>query len=357
MQEKQPIYTTISHQRTHTTETPEKHKKHLSHTVKESTPRTIFIHQDHRTSHKGEYQSILFTRTTWQQEPLKIHIIPSKDTLHATTSREQKLIDDEVDYFSPDYHLKIGASSFKCIEANNRDERLSHYFENLKERDFCFVINSNNINHCYLPSRSWQKRFIAMITQGLKPLLSMDATTAIAISTDPKTKARRQEYQSTHLIPTCFQYAMFQNHGETKDPHMRRGTYKMPPIITAKATELGIFSKITVVVPDTESQTPNTYMKVHDFIHIGHGIGIGKLGQGAIFFHSIHAICKLYGDMYDSPIKLLTESCLSLAESELKASSIEHFETACSELSTNYDSSDSEYYDTDDQYHETLEDN
>lgn len=35
---------------------------------------------------------------------------------------------------------------------------------------------------------------------------------------------------------------------------------------------------------------------------------------------------------------------------------MEHYEIACSELSTNYESSDSEYYDTDEQYHEVLGD-
>ncbi len=351
MQKKQPI-SAVTPPETHTTKTHDKHKKHPSITVEESTSCTIFITQDCRILHKDEAQPKLFTRAIWPHEPLKINLISSQELPHETTPHEQKLID--IVNFSPDYHLKIGNSSFKCIAANNRDKRLSYYFENLKERDFCFVINSNNIDHCYIPTRIWQKRFIAMISQGLMSLLSMDAKVT-SISSDPTMKVRRHEYQSIARKPTCFQYSMFQSYGETKDPHMRGGTYKLLPI-TKKHPEFGLFSKITILIPNPESREPKNYRKAHEFIHIGHGVGLGKIGKGAIFFHSISAIAEHYRNRYNSAIRFATESCLSLAESELKASLMEHYEIACSELSTNYESSDSEYYDTDEQYHEVLGD-
>ena len=353
MQKELPLPAIKGTPKTSTSQNKEPKKRTRSgHNIETQNPKTLLIRQDHRIHYEGVYRSILTPtaqKSAWRNgEPLRVQLIPSKDS-PLNINPMNVSANKTTSPFIPKYHFKIEDSFFCTIEGNEKDKEICSYFENIKDRDFCFVITANDIDIIYIPSRNWQKRFVASVTKGLTSLIKMNSDPDSTIIPNTGGRTLKQVYQRRSIPPTCSQYLLFQNHGETQPYHLRGGQNKILPDLSQK--ELGTFSCLSLFTP---GEQPNEFLLQHEFIHIGNNVCISKFGIGPIIFHDIDEIKDLYGKLYGFPVNLVRRSYLS--ESELQASSQERYETARDELDSDYASSESEYDDTSEHEYDSLED-
>ena len=291
-----------------------------------------FCHRsnDQRHFHHGNTAII-------QTLPIKIHITPTEQESYPPEI--VKLTSGTSYIFHPKYHLKIASTYFRYINGNVRDEVLSPYFEDKTGGGFCFVIKNNNVESIYIPPKTWQRRFSDCVTKGLDSILNKDtgfpttdthALSKIAIA-EPKT------HQSG--LASCHQFAIFMNHGET---HLdAKGTVR-DIVLPSELEDYGLFTPLAIFIQgseDTKALEP-----IHEFIHIGHRICIGKIGTGFIFAHSIEETSEMYKELYNTPSIVLQKRDYQ-PERLSQTPSKESYVTANEDLDQSYESSDSDYED------------
>ena len=282
-----------------------------------------------------------------QHEPLKIY-------LTSTTPEEYPPINfytrlgKSYDYRQK-FHFKVGGEKFRWINGNERDENLCPYFENETGTGICFVIQNKDSDSEFLPPCGiWQKRFSDSVTKGLVSIINMDAGYQTAATNDPSEITANSSCDNEFALPTCHQYVRFIDHGETDlDFHKTASSIELEPEQETPAP----FSPLAIFTQDTDD--PEYFDLKHEFIHIANGICIGKMGVCPIFVHSLEEISEMYRELYGT---IAICKRVYWSERGTIASSEDSEAAIHDEVDQFCESSDSEYEDAIDEFHELEND-
>ncbi|WP_257288238.1 MULTISPECIES: hypothetical protein [unclassified Endozoicomonas] len=186
--------------------------------------------------------------------------------------------------------FEIEDDLFNCIDGNERDNDLAKIIgDNTPKKVISFNIKTQDGNHDYKPSNSWQERFIKCINQGLQNIF--DDLPPELEDRLPGNKTFSDLYKGKKTPTTCFQFVTFMEVNSTSYHD------KLYPHLTALKDSDIKDHFITVVILNNKEL-------VHTFIHIGDNVCIGKIGGSNIYFHTVEDILSHYQEYYEKPLGL-----------------------------------------------------
>ena len=186
--------------------------------------------------------------------------------------------------------FEIMDHSFKCIDGNERDHILAEKLgKNALKKNISFTVITQSGVTNHKPTRVWQERFVRCITEGLQNIFDAFPPTRTVRFTEGKTAF--EVYGTAKIPATCSQFVHFIELGSTSysKEFDVNATLLEKPELKDNFITLGLLSGKSAV---------------HEFIHIGDGVCIGKLGGNSIYFHTLEDIRENYSESYGKPLNL-----------------------------------------------------
>ncbi|WP_252179300.1 hypothetical protein [Endozoicomonas sp. 4G] len=191
------------------------------------------------------------------------------------------------------FPFEIDGTVFNCIDGNERDNELAKKMINICDdwpnSAFSFNIKTEDGDHDYQPSHSWQERLLRCINVGLQSLFDECPPETVPVLGK---KTMGEIYKGRKIQPTCFQFVNF----------MECNSSSYHDNFQVKFTTLKELDK-------NHQFTPLAILKdndiIHIFIHIGDNVCIGKMESRNIYFHTTEDILSHYQAIFETPLSLV----------------------------------------------------
>lgn len=202
--------------------------------------------------------------------------------------------------------FEIKGIHFNWINGNDKDDLVSKLIRQETSGSISFQVENSAGCFYHTPSQKWQERFLRCINEGLMNFMEKQSSDEIIQYTGGMTGF--DLYGGTVIPPTCVQFVKFLMHNSTshKDKFIENVQF-------LESTEPDRNFIVMGLLDDDHL--------VHEFIYIGDGVCIGKLGAGMIYFHTIDDVCNLYMENLEKSLKVVTVNRLDVKTTSVSLTS------------------------------------
>lgn len=193
--------------------------------------------------------------------------------------------------------FEIKGVRFNWINGNVKDDLVSELIRQETSGGISFQVENSAGCFYHTPSQKWQERFLRCINEGMMDFIETQPSDVIVPYTGGMTGF--DLYGGTVSPPTCNEFVKFLMYNST--------SYKDEFIANLQLLES--------TGPDRNfigmGLLDDDHL-IHEFIYIGGGVCVGKLGAGMIFFHTIDDVCHFYMENLEKSLKVVTVNRLDV---------------------------------------------
>lgn len=202
--------------------------------------------------------------------------------------------------------FEVKGIHFNCINGNDKDDLVSKLIGQETSGSISFQVENSAGCFYHTPSQKWQERFLRCINEGLMNFMEKQSSDEIIQYTGGMTGF--DLYGGTVIPPTCVQFVKFITHNSTshKDKFIEN-------IQLLESTEPDRNFVVMGLLDDDHL--------IHEFIYIGDGVCVGKLGAGMIYFHTIDDVRNLYTENLEKSLKVVTVNRLDVKTTSVSLTS------------------------------------
>ena len=202
--------------------------------------------------------------------------------------------------------FEIKGIHLNWINGNDKDNLVSKLIRQETSGGISFQVENSAGCFYHTPSQKWQERFLRCINEGLMNFMEKQSSDEIIAYTGGMTGF--DLYGGTVIPPTCVQFVKFLMHNSTshKDKFIENLQLLESTEPDRNFIVMGLFDGDHLV---------------HEFIFIGDGVCVGKLGGGMIYFHTIDDVCNLYRENLEKSLKVVTVNRLDVNTTSMSLTS------------------------------------
>ena len=202
--------------------------------------------------------------------------------------------------------FEIKGIRFNCIDGNVKDELVSELIRQETSDGISFQVENSAGCFYHTPSQKWQERFLRCINEGMMDFMEKQSSDNVVSYTGGMTSS--DIYGGTVIPPTCTQFVNFLMYNSTS--HKDKFIENLQSLESTGPDR----NFIGMGLSDDDHL-------IHEFIFIGDGVCVGKLGSGSIYFHTIDDVCNYYMENLEKSLKVVTVNRLDVKTASMSLAS------------------------------------